>query len=221
MPLTARALLVALSITVLAGASASALQAQSPSGAPPAGKGAPAKGTPVVVGPPLGAFAEERVAVVPIQSWRPDTTGWSTSIVWSQLRLAIDSAVTTALQDRGMGRRWAYPADVVRIARRNPTFQGDAYALGVGRWRAMLPEIGSPIPSPLADNLRFLTALGDMRQVLVPMELRVEGEVTLVRLVLVDTRARTVLFAGDLVVPGGAGVATGLATRMADLFLEP
>ena len=60
-----------------------------------------------------------------------------------------------------------------------------------------------------------------MRQVLVPMELRVEGEVTLVRLVLVDTRARTVLFAGDLVVPGGASVATGLATRMADLFLEP
>jgi len=53
------------------------------------------------------------------------------------------------------------------------------------------------------------------------LELRVEGEVTLVRLVLVDTRARTVLFAGDLVVPGGAGVATGLATRMADLFLEP
>lgn len=214
---TARALLVALSLTVHAGA----LEAQSPSGAPPAGKGAPAKGTPVVVGPPLGAFAEERVAVVPIQNWRPDTTGWSRSIAWAQLRLAIDSAVTTELQDRGMGRRWSYPADVVRIARRNPTFQGDAYALGVGRWRAMLPEIGSPIPSPLADNLRFLTALGDMRQVLVPVELRVDGEVTSVRLVLVDTRARTVLFAGDLIVPGGASVAPGLATRLADLFLEP
>jgi len=194
---------------------AGALEAQSPAGAPPA------RGAPVVVGPRLGAFAEERVAVVPIQNWRPDTTGWSTSITWAQLRLAIDSAVTTELQDRGMGRRWAYSADVVRIARRNPTFQGDAYALGVGRWRAMLPEIGSPIPSPLADNLRFLTALGDMRQVLVPVELRVEGEVTSVRLVLVDTRARTVLFAGDLIVPGGARVAPGLATRLADLFLEP
>lgn len=214
---TARALLVALSLTVLAGA----LEAQSPSGAPPAGKGAPAKGTPVLVGPPLGAFAEERVAVVPIQNWRPDTTGWSRSIAWAHLRLAIDSALTTELQDRGMGRRWAYPADVVRIARRNPTFQGDAYALGVGRWRAILPEIGSPIPSPLADNLRFLTALGDMRQVLVPVELRVDGEVTSVRLVLADTRARTVLFAGDLIVPGGARVAPGLATRLADLFLEP
>ncbi|MEY4607789.1 MAG: hypothetical protein RL625_6 [Gemmatimonadota bacterium] len=198
-----------------------ALEAQAPTGSPPAGKGAPTKGVPVVVGPPLGAFAEERVAVVPIQMWRPDTTGWSRPVVWAQLRLAIDSAVTTALQDRGMGRRWAYPADVVRIARRNPTFQGDPYALGVGRWRAMLPEIGSALPSALADNLRFLTALGDMRQVLVPVELRVDGEVTVVRLVLADTRARTVLWAGDLVVPGGANIAPAFATRVADLFLEP
>lgn len=198
-----------------------ALVAQAPAGA--SASGAPAKGTAVVapVGPPLGAFAEERVAVVPIQIWRPDTTGWSRPLTWASLRLAIDSALTTELQARGMGRRWAYASDVVRIARRNPTFQGDPYALGVGRWRTMLPELGATLPSALADNLRFLTALGDMRQVLVPVELRVEGEITTVRLVLADTRARTVLWAGDLVVPGGAAMVPAFATRVADLFLEP
>jgi hypothetical protein len=161
------------------------------------------------------------VAVVPIQSWRADTLGWTRSVIWAQLRLTVDSAVAAELQDRGMGRRWASPLDVVRLARRNPTFQSDPYALGVGRWRAMLPETGASIPSPLADHLRVLTALGDTRHVLVPVELRVEGEVTRVRLVLADTRARTVHWAGDLVVPGGARLASDLAERIADLFLEP
>jgi len=199
---------------------ARALDAQAPAGAHPAIRGAAAKGPPVG-GPPLGAFAEERVAVTPIQSWRADTAGERSSRAWSQLRFALDSAVTAELQDRGMGRRWASPLDVVRLARRNPTFQSDPYALGIGRWRAMLPETGASIPSPLADNLRFLTALGDTRHVLVPVELRVEGGVTRVRLVLADTRARTVQWAGDLVLPGGASVAASLATRLADLFLEP
>lgn len=226
MPHLGRSLRTTLLFVTLAGA----VEAQTPRTGSPASanpstggpaKGAPSKGTSAVVGPPLAAFTEERLAVVPIQGWRPDTAGWSRPVVWAQLRLAIDSAVTAELQDRGMGRRWAYATDVVRIARRNPTFQGDPYALGAGRWRSTLPEIGSPIPAPLADNLRFLTALGDTRQVLVPVELRVEGAVTQLRLVIVDTRARTVLFAGDLVVPGGATLASGLATRLVDLFLEP
>lgn len=217
---TGRALLIALSFPALLSVKASALDAQAPTGAPPAIRGAAAKGPPVG-GPPLGAFVEERVAVTPIQSWRADTAGESSSLAWSQLRLALDSAVTAELQDRGMGRRWAAPLDVVRLARRNPTFQSDPYALGIGRWRAMLPETGASIPSPLADNLRFLTALGDTRHVLVPVELRVEGGVTRVRLVFADTRARTVQWAGDLVLPGGASVAADLATRLADLFLEP
>jgi hypothetical protein len=218
---TGRALRFALSLPALLGAMGRALDAQASSGGPVAGRGAPIKGAPVVAGPPLAAFAEGRVAVVPIQSWRADTLGWTQSVTWAQLRLTVDSAVAAELQDRGMGRRWASPLDVVRLARRNPTFQSDPYALGVGRWRAMLPETGASIPSPLADHLRVLTALGDTRHVLVPVELRVEGEVTRVRLVLADTRARTVQWAGDLVVPGGARLASDLAERIADLFLEP
>lgn len=187
----------------------------------PLGAGAQEMPTPAATGPLLGPFAAMRVAIVPVQLWRADTSAWSVAVSWAETRLALDSAITIELQERGLGRRWAYASDVVRSARRNPTYASDPYALGVARWRAMPPKMGDPVSSVVADNLRPLTALGDSRYALIPVELRAEGAAVVLRLVLVDTRARSVVWAGDLLAPGGAGMIPALAVRVADLIIEP
>lgn len=176
---------------------------------------------PVEAGPPLAPFAAMRVAIVPLQLWRADTTGWSATAQWATLRLAVDSAITDELQARGLGRRWAYAADVVRSAKRNPTYAADPYALGVGRWRSSLPKPGDQVPTVVADNLRPLTALGDTRYALVPVELRAQGEQAVLRLVLVDTRGRTVIWVGELLALGADSLAATFAKGVADLVIEP
>jgi hypothetical protein len=158
---------------------------------------------------------------MPAQLWRADTVGWSKAVSWAATRLALDSAVQRVLEERGLGRKWAYPADVVRSAHRNPTYASDPYSLGVGRWRTKVPELQEQLPTVLADNLRSLTALSDTRYALIPVELRTEGDAVVLRLILADTRARMILWAGDLISPAGASMVEGLATRIADLIIEP
>ena len=77
------------------------------------------------------------------------------------------------------------------------------------------------MPSVLADNLRPLTALGDTRFALIPVELRADGGSVVLRLVMVDTRGRTVFWAGDLLSPAGEKMIADLAVRVADLIIEP
>ena len=176
---------------------------------------------PVAAGPLLSPFAAARVAIVPVQLWRADSSEWSKAIVWSELRLALDSAIGAQLQERGFGKRWQYAEDVVRTAKRNPIYASDPYALGVTRWRSVPPKAGEALSGLLADNLRSLTALGDTRYALIPVELRAQGDAVVLRLVLTDTRTRTVVWAGDLISPSGAGMIEALANRVADLVVEP
>ncbi len=177
--------------------------------------------TAVPAGPPLAPFASMRVAIVPIQLWRPDSIGWSREINWGRTRLAVDSALQAVLEERGMGRKWAYASDAVRSARRNPTYASDPYSLGVGRWRNTPPEGGEVLPGALADNLRSVTALGDARFALIPVELRAQGDAVVLRLILADTRTRQIVWAGDLLSPAGAKMLEELATRVANLIIEP
>lgn len=180
---------------------------------------APVEGGPE--GPVLSSFAAMRVAVMPVQLVRSDSVGWSKGVSWAEIRAEFDTAVGETLRDRGLGSRWLYAADVVRTARRNPIYTSDPYALGVGRWRSMPPKIGEDLSHLVADNLRPFTALGDTRYALVPVELRVEADAVIVRLVLVDTRIRTVVWVGDLGVTAGRDFVPKLAARVADLVVEP
>lgn len=172
-------------------------------------------------GPPLGSFAAMRVAIVPVQLFRADSVGWSKGAVWAVLRAELDSAIGSVMRERGMGTRWAYAADVARAARRNPTYSTDPFALGVGRWRSLPPKIGEELPILIADNLRPITALGDTRYALIPVELRIDGSSALLRLVLVDARLRQVVWVGDIGVSAGREFAAPLAERVADLIIEP
>jgi hypothetical protein len=172
-------------------------------------------------GPPLGQFAAMRVAILPVQFWRADSIGWSASMAWPTFRLQVDSAIAEAMRERGMGTRWAYGPDVARTARRNPTLNSDPFALGAGRWRSVPPQIGEDLAPLVADNLRLVTALGDTRYALIPVELRIVGDGAILRLVLADTRTRQVAWVGDISVAATRGLLPALGARVADLIVEP
>lgn len=187
----------------------------------PQGAALPAQQGTVLAAPPLAQFAAMRVAIFPVQLWRADTSAWSREVTWATMRLAVDSAIAQAMQDGGLGRRWAYAPDVARSAKRNPTYATDPYAIGVGRWRSAMPKPDDQIPQVVADNMRPLTALGDTRYALIPVELRADGDRVVLRLVLADTRGRTVVWVADLVSVGGAAMVDSLAKHVANLVLEP
>lgn len=175
----------------------------------------------VPAGPPLSSFTAMRVSIVPVQLWRADSIGWSRDVDWARTRLAIDSTLQAILEERGLGRKWAYASDVIRIAKRNPTYASDPYALGVGRLRTAELKGGDAIPQMLADNLRPFTAIGDSRYALIPVELRAAGDQVVLRLVLADTRQRVIVWGAELLAPGGARLAESVATKVADLIIEP
>lgn len=174
-----------------------------------------------VAGTPLASYAAQRVAVVPAQLWHADTIGWSRDAQWSALRPQLDSAITQALRDGGLGAKWAYAGDVVRAARRNPLYSKDPATIGVGRWRNELPKPGDDLSALVADNLRSISALGDTRHALIPVELRGDGDAVRLRVVLADTRSRSVVWAADLRTTAGPAMLQTLAQQLAALIIEP
>lgn len=187
----------------------------------PALLGAQSAAAPASVGRPLAQFAAERVAVTPVQFWRADSAGWSASADGASLRADVDSAIARVFRERGMGSRWAFAGDVLRSARRNPTLRSDPTALGAGRWRTTPPAADEQLPALLGDNLRAVSALGDTRYALIPVELRGVSGLATLRVVLVDTRRRVALWYADLAVEGPSAVAEALAQRLADLVVDP
>jgi len=175
----------------------------------------------VPAGPPLAPFTAMKVSIFPAQLWRADSVGWSRNVTWATTRLALDSAVQAILEERGLGKKWAYASDMVRLAKRNPTYANDPYSLGVVRLRNVELKVGDAIPPLLGDNLRPFTAIGDTRYALIPVEVRAQGDGVVLRLVVADTRTRTLVWGGDLASPGEPRLVEELATRIANLIIEP
>lgn len=175
---------------------------------------------------PLAAFAAQKVAVMPVQFLRADTAGPVRAADWAGIRKALDDSIGAAIAERGIGKKWAYAADIERMAKRNAVYVSDPASLGAGslRTRPLKPE--EQVSPVLVNNLRSLIALGDSRFALIPVELwfahkGAESRASL-RLVLVDGRVGQIAWAGDLA--GEAGTAFGAATigalaqRVADLI---
>lgn len=170
---------------------------------------------------PMAQFAAQHVTVLPAQLWRADTTGWSANASWVRVRAELDSALTVALRDGGLAGRWSYAGDVQRTARRNTLYTGDPTAIGVGRWRSGLPKSGDNLPQIVADNLRQLTAFGDGRYALIPVELRGAGDAAVLRVVMADTRTRTVTWSADIPGVEGNERLSSIAAQIAALFIDP
>ena len=229
MPISSLRPLAALVAGALAGALAGPVGCASrPSTAAPAAEAPPAAA-------PLAVLAGQRVVLVPSQRLREaGTLGWTAQVASPREYLTgLDDEIAAALLERGVGSNWVMPKDVVRSARRNPTYATDPYALAVNSLEPgrKAPARDAPLSEPLASELRAIVALGDARYVIVPVELRFErlggaadsaaGRAVL-RVALVDARMAQVRWAGD--VPGDSSsrfspaLAASVASRLADLI---
>lgn len=177
--------------------------------------------------PPLAPFAAQTLSVTPVQFLRADSGAPLRPSQWAAARLELDDSIGVALAERGLGRKWAYAADLARLAKRNAGYASDPYVLGAGGLRNRALKAGEQAPAMLIDNLRSLIALGDSRYALVPVELAFTGRGAdarmVLRVVVVDGRVGTLTWYADLVAPAPAHFGSpeigALAQRVADLVV--
>jgi hypothetical protein len=181
------------------------------------------------VQPPLSPMASQKVMVLPVQLLRADSGAWIDQSKWEKFRRALDDSIASAISNRGVGKTWKYASDVVRIAKRNPEYVNDVYAMGVQPMRAVRYKIGEPIPDLFNNNLRLLIGIADTRYVLLPVEVwfarKDAQQIAVLKLAMVDGRGGTFVWLGEV----GTDPATSftpavintLAARVADLVVAP
>ena len=201
-------------------------------GAAPAQSGAAATPGPATDAPvevrarPLASLADARVVVVPVQSLRGgDSLGFATAAGEPRAYLALlDDEIAFALDERKLRPAWATGPEAARMARRNPTFGVDAYALDAGELRTD-PKKGGPELTPaLSGKLRSLAALHGGRYVVVPVELRFaaarDGGRAVLRVVAIDARAAQLVWSGDVAGDPSPSFSPALAASVAGRFAD-
>jgi hypothetical protein len=212
---------------LLAGVAALALACGSPAPKPEPPAPAPLPNL------PLGGLAGQQVIVLPTHYLRQgDTLGWAARVERPREYLrALDDEIAFALREHGFGTSWRYPEDLARIAKRNPGYAADPYALAAERLRPGAARVEGQLREPLASQVRGLIAMTEARYALLPVELRFEPEPqtesgrAVLRVALLDGRRSIVRWAGDVrsdpaAQPSPALMAT-IASRLADLIVAP
>lgn len=190
----------------------------------PSQQSQPVQGTQVA---PLSVYATQRIAVTPTSIVRLDSLGWTQRLGGAiPAGRALDSALVTALYERGLSRQWYMPADLVRSYERNRTYATNPYELTTNAVRAPTFQATHRYGEPLSSQLRTMIALHEtVRMVLIPVELRFERDGkagrAVLRAVLLDARAAEARWVGDIrgdtsSVPRRA--LDSVAGRFADLF---
>lgn len=176
----------------------------------------------------LHGYATQRIAVAPTSIVRSDTLGWGQGLGGpAAAGRALDSAIATAVSDRGVSRQWYMPADLMRAYERNRSYATNPYELTTTMLRPASFQAATRYGEPLASQLRTLVALHEgVRIVFIPVELRFEREGkagrAIVRAVMLDARAADARWVGEIrgdtsSVPRRA--LDRVASRLADLFV--
>jgi hypothetical protein len=192
-----------------------------------------APAAPAPVAPAIFAeFASRGVMVFPLQRYAVGDSGWmSAASATGRPRAAqLDSALATALRDRGLEPKWSLPATTSRVAQREVINRTDPRSLSTVGLAPSRRRNDLDLREPLGSQLRSLIALvPETRYVLLPLEARVAGtaagmkQATL-RIALLDARMSSVISFPDLVGPPAADEAAalrGVALKFADLVVAP
>lgn len=177
---------------------------------------------------PLIAYATQRLALTPTSIVRMDSLGWSQRLGGPVVAgRALDSALASALYERGVSKQWVMPPDLMRSFERNRSYATSPYELTTNGLRAVNFQATSRYGEPLASQLRTMIALHEsVRMVLLPLELRFEKEGpagrAILRAVVLDARAADARWVGEIrgdtsSVPRRA--LDSVAGRFADLFV--
>jgi hypothetical protein len=178
----------------------------------------------------LAQLASQPLVVFPVQMMRNAVPAWSDKLGDQRAYLSsVDDEIAFAARERRFRGKWAYPADLARASRRNPTYAADPYTIAIDPLGPVEKDPSKIIGEPLAGQMRALAALFDARYALLPVELRfapdsMGGRATL-HLVIIDARQAKLLWKGDVsgdaVASFSPAVGADLAGRVADLFTVP
>lgn len=150
----------------------------------------------------------------------------------------LDEEIADAMRKRGANSNWTFAPDITARADRNAGLAGDPRQLSVQAIRRN-PAGDTPLPEPLASQIRTLVSLTSARYALLPIETHLDnrnGERKgSLRLLMVDSRTARIVWAGDIVAQvvrdpvtasdaltpfGFRQFARGLANEVADLVVS-
>jgi hypothetical protein len=162
-------------------------------------------GPPTPAKPPehaLSGLAAQHVVILPTYIVRVEPGLTWTIARPADVAKAQDADIAAAFEARGI-RTWILPAKLDSAFRRNPTYATDPHTLAEEPLRSPSLGIDQRLPEPIASQLRTLIALhDDVRMVMAPVELKMEsttgGGHAVLRLVLVDARASSVRWIGEV-----------------------
>ncbi len=155
----------------------------------------------------FGVLSGQRVLVLPVQYVRAVPGGWVGGAANArEAARQADAEIAFALGEHGGRAVWVTPEEQVSGLRRRPSIDVDPYVLSADELRR---EGGAleHVRDPLYGELRTLAALFDSRYAVWPLEILHEpaeekaGDRLVLRTVLLDTRAGTVIWYG--IVRGG------------------
>jgi hypothetical protein len=180
---------------------------------------------------PMSPWATRPVAVYPLQRIAPaDSAGWASAIPdVSAAMQAFDDELRFALTQRRGLSEWKQLPDLERAARRAVPFSPVLRDLPVEALVGKLDERLRSVPGSLAESIRKISGLTDVRWALVPAQVKfvpaAGGQRAVVRVLLIDARTGEIGFAADVlgeVAPAWAPVVlASVAQRVADQFVAP
>ncbi|HEX6047636.1 MAG TPA: hypothetical protein VFZ21_00145 [Gemmatimonadaceae bacterium] len=218
-------------LVCVAGCARAVAASQAPAPSPSRGTAPPQAAAPQSpANGPLAPLVSQPLIVLPVQTLRGAVPAWSEELRDARAYLAtLDDEIAFAIRERGLRAKWAFPPDLARAAKRNPTYASDPYAIAIEALAPVEKDTDRLIGEPLAGQLRALAAISGARYAFVPVELRLTpdsvGGVASLRVMVVDTRLARLTWKGDVAGEHARtfspAIAAGLAGRVADLFLTP
>ncbi len=152
---------------------------------------------------PLAGMIGRQLLVLPAQLLATAGPGgsWDVRPDAAPLLQLVDQEITETLRKRGIRGNWTFPQEIIGSARRNGGLAGNPLGLSVAGIRRVKAG-DTPLPEPLASEIRTLVSLTSARYVIMPLETRVDvnggQRKGSLRVLLIDARTARVLWAGDV-----------------------